>query len=106
MDTPNDRSTPASALQRACESRALRVRVEGDGALAIVTLLAPRDDLNRAQQGTASDPVTPPPSHLIDVATRRWLVQAAREAGFSHVALELFPHTDPPHAVVPGGHAA
>ena len=41
----------------------------------------------------------------LDGATRRWLVQTAVDAGYSHVALEIIPHAES-DAALSGGHSA
>lgn len=74
------------ALERALAGRAIRARVEGRGALALVT---PSAD-----------------APAIDAATRRWIVQAAQEAGFTHVALELVADPVGADAALPGHHPA
>lgn len=74
------------ALERALAGRAIRARVEGRGALALVT---PSAD-----------------APAIDAATRRWIVQAAQEAGFTHVALEVLPDPTDADAPLPGRHPA
>ncbi len=90
---PDEASVPspslgigANALARALARRALAARVEGRGTLALV--------------------VVPPDAPPIDVATRRWMVQAARDCGFTHVALEVLPAVADPDAALPGHHPA
>lgn len=76
----------ARAFERALAGRGLLARVEGRGALAIV--------------------IPAPDAPAFDVATRRWVVQAAQESGFTHVALELPPDAPDADAALPGRHPA
>ncbi len=76
----------AGALQRLLALRDIPARVEARGTLAVVV------------------PTTYRPA--IDVATRRWIVQAAQEAGFTHVALEVLPDPTDADAPLPGRHPA
>lgn len=76
----------ARALERALAGRSIRARVEGRGALAVV--------------------IPSPDAPAIDAATRLWMVQAAREAGFTHVALELVPDPADADAALSGRHPA
>lgn len=61
----------AAALGAMLASHALPLRVEADGSLAVLVPLAP--------------------VRAFDAPLRALLVAAARDAGFTHVALELLP---------------
>lgn len=75
-----------NAFERALAQRAFAAHVEGRGALALLIVA----------------PDAPP----IDAGTRRWLVQAAQDAGFTHVALEVSPDPAPADAALPGHYPA
>ncbi len=78
-----------------------------DGAGALQRLLALRDILARVEsRGTLAVVVPATYGPAIDVATRRWIVQAAQEAGFTHVALEVLPDPTEVDAPLPGRHPA
>ena len=86
-------AVPSAALarfQRALDALGFDARAAEHGALALV--------IPRVPTGYDS---------AADTSVRRAIVQAALDAGFSHVALELpIPPTVPDDAPLPGGHPA
>ena len=86
-------AAPSAALarfQRALDAIGVDARAEERGALVLV--------IPRAPAGYES---------AADASTRRAIVQAALDAGFSHVALELpDPATAPDDAPLSGDHPA
>jgi hypothetical protein len=65
-----ERRGDAASLAERLAARGLSYRVDGLGGVALLV-------------GDAAA------SALLDAATRRWIVQAAREAGFANVAIEF-----------------
>ncbi len=125
--------TPSAALQRlqhALDERGIAARVEERAALAIIVPVGVHEtsdgeacdearDLTAPAassftSATDGEPATPRDAVAsaaslnalrLDADVRQWLVQAALAAGFSHVALEIFP-SDLSHAALPGRHPA
>jgi len=74
-----ERRGDAEALQQRLTDRSLAMRVEGRGGVALLV------------------PLNGPPTEM-DAATRRWIVQQGRDAGFANIALEI---PEPPPARTP-----
>ena len=79
LPPPAERRGDADVLQQRLTDRSLAMRVEGRGGVA---LLVPLNAL---------------PTEL-DAATRRWIVQQGRDAGFANIALEI---PEPPPSRTP-----
>lgn len=88
--TPAVPSAALARFQRALDALGFDAQAAEHGALALV--------IPRAPVGYQS---------AAEASVRRAIVQAALDAGFSHVALELpIPPTAPHDAPLPGGHPA
>lgn len=82
--SPTESVGDTAAFERQLAERALPLRVEGRGGVA---LLVP----------THGQPLD------IDAAQRRWIVQRGRDAGFANVALEIpEPRPEPTPEPIPG----